>query len=68
MNMNYGPSILLTFFVMLIVNLKDFKHFLVALITAFVLLFIHCFLPYILDKILKKVKKDDLKNKKVRGK
>lgn len=27
----------------------------VALITAFVLLFMSCFLPYILDKILKKL-------------
>lgn len=46
-------GILLTSFAMFIANLKDFKHFLAALITAFVLLFMSCFLPYILDKILK---------------
>lgn len=52
------PGILLTSFVMFIANLKDFKHFLASLITAFVLLFMSCFLPYILDKILKKLKKE----------
>lgn len=57
------PGILLTSFLMFIANLKDFKHFLAALITTYVLLFMPCF-PYILDKILKKAKKDDLKNEK----
>lgn len=52
--MNCESGILLTSFVMFIANLKDFKHFLAALITAYVLLFMLCFLPYILDKILKK--------------
>lgn len=62
--MNYEPGIMLTSFVMFIVNEINFEHFLAALITAFVLLFITYFLPYILDKILKKSEKDDLKNEK----
>lgn len=55
--MNYEPGFLLTSFVIFIAILKDFKHFLAALITAFVLLFMHCFLSYILDKIFKKWKR-----------